>query len=169
MPVNLTTSSLLTNSTTALCWVIAAWSLGVVLLLRNWLQIIIQWKQLFQMGVFSILFTWRSLQGRNEGGNGSTILWALNHYGGAKSLQGTLKDCGGHREVPHNAADTFFGTVHLLPKYLRFEHVGAKLASCTRWHLTSQCSSQLVLWFIHYNLEFDFFRRPCFIPSLLHP
>jgi len=31
----------------------------------------------------------------------------------------------------------FFNTVHLLPKDLRFEHGGAKLASCPGPHLTS--------------------------------
>jgi len=56
-------------------------------------------------------------QGRNEGGNGGTISRAPNHYGGADSL----------REAPkslNNVASTFFKTVHLLPKDLKFEHGG---------------------------------------------
>ena len=38
---------------------------------------------------------------------------------------------------PNNVRSTFFNTVNLLPKELRFEHGGAKLASCPRRHLTS--------------------------------
>jgi len=33
--------------------------------------------------------------------------------------------------------NTFFNTANLLPKDLRFEHGGAKLASCPGRHLTS--------------------------------
>jgi len=35
----------------------------------------------------------------------------------------------------HNVTSTFFNTLHLLPKYLRFEHGGAKRASCPGRHL----------------------------------
>jgi len=37
----------------------------------------------------------------------------------------------------NSVANTFLNTVHLLPKDLRFEHGGAKLASCPCRHLTS--------------------------------
>jgi len=59
-------------------------------------------------------------QGRNEGGQGGTILWAPNHCGAPKS--------------PDNVTSTFFNGVHLLPKD-RFEHGGAKFASCPGPHL----------------------------------
>jgi len=36
-----------------------------------------------------------------------------------------------------NVTSTFFNTVNLLPKELRFEHGGVKLASCPGRHLTS--------------------------------
>jgi len=38
---------------------------------------------------------------------------------------------------PNNATSAFFNTVHLLPKGFRFEHGGAKLASCPGRHLSS--------------------------------
>jgi len=41
------------------------------------------------------------------------------------------------RKSPNNVTSTFVNTVHLLPKDLRFEHGGAKLASCPGRHLTS--------------------------------
>jgi len=68
------------------------------------------------------------MQGRNEVGKrehnspGSESLW------GAKSLRGAPKST-------NNVTNTFFDTVHLLPKDLRFEHEGAKLASCPGRHL----------------------------------
>jgi len=62
-------------------------------------------------------------QGRNDvGAMGGTISQAPDHYGGAKCLPGATKN-------PNNFTSTFFSTVHLLPKDLRFEHTGAKLAS----------------------------------------
>jgi len=39
-----------------------------------------------------------NVQGRNEGGKGSTIPRATNHYGGA--LRGAPDDCDGRRKVP---------------------------------------------------------------------
>jgi len=48
---------------------------------------------------------------------------APNHYGGAENL--------------NRITSAFFNTVYLLPKDLRFEHGGAKLASCPGRHLTS--------------------------------
>ena len=38
---------------------------------------------------------------------------------------------------PNSTTNTFFNTVHLLPTGLRFEHRGAKLASCPGSYLTS--------------------------------
>jgi len=48
---------------------------------------------------------------------------APNHWGAAKS--------------PYNTASTFFNTVHLLPKDLRFGHGGAKLVSFPGRRVTS--------------------------------
>jgi len=46
-------------------------------------------------------------------------------------------DCEG-AEKSNNITNTFFNTVHLVPKDLGFEHEGgAKLASCPERHLTS--------------------------------
>ena len=50
--------------------------------------------------------------------------------GGPESLLGAPKN-------PNNVTNTFFNTVHLLPKDLRFEHGGAKLTSCPGRHVTS--------------------------------
>ena len=50
---------------------------------------------------------------------------------------------------PNNDTSNFFNTVHLLPIDLRFEHGGAKLASCPGRHLTSlQCKGnfQFQIW-----------------------
>jgi len=69
-------------------------------------------------------------QGRNEGGKRGKIPRAPNHCGGAKSLRGVP-------ENPNNITTTFFNTVDLLPKDLKFEHGGAKLASCPEHHITS--------------------------------
>jgi len=52
------------------------------------------------------------------------------HSPGAEWLPGAPKS-------PNNVVITCFNTVHLLPKVLRFEHGGAKLASCPGRHLTS--------------------------------
>jgi len=45
---------------------------------------------------------------------------------------------------PQNVTSTFFNTVNLLPKELRFEYAGAKFASCPGRHITSlrPCASQ---------------------------
>ena len=68
--------------------------------------------------------------GVTRGGLGGTIPLVPNHCGGPKS---------------HNVISTFFNTVNLLPKGLRFEHGGAKLVSCPKRHLTSlrPCTSRL--------------------------
>jgi len=52
------------------------------------------------------------------------------NYPGAKWLQGAPKSS-------KNVTRTFFNTVYLLPKNLRFEHGGGKLVSWPRRHLTS--------------------------------
>jgi len=63
------------------------------------------------------LFQWD--QGRNEGGHispGANSLWgALNHCGSAELLREAPKS-------PNNVTSTFFNTVNLLPKELRFDH-----------------------------------------------
>jgi len=74
-------------------------------------------------------------QGRNEGGRVGAIPRAPNH-------SGALKYCDGRRIIagapksPNNVTSTFFNTVHLLPNDIRFEHGGAKLASCPGHHLS---------------------------------
>jgi len=72
---------------------------------------------------------WRK-QGRNDGGQGGTIPRAPDHWGGAKCLLVA-------RKSPNNFTGTFFNTVNFLPKGLRFERGGAKLASRPGRHLTS--------------------------------
>jgi len=66
-----------------------------------------------------------------RGGQGGTIPLAPNHCGGPKSQ--------------NNVTSTFFKTVHLLPKELRFEHRGAKPVFYPRRHLTSvrPCTARL--------------------------
>ena len=66
---------------------------------------------------------WAQIPGRQ------ITLGAPNYCSGAEWLLGALKS-------PNNVTSTFFSAVHLLPKDLRFEHEGAKLASCPRRHLT---------------------------------
>jgi len=77
-------------------------------------------------------------QGRIEWGKGGAIPRALSHYGGHWMAAGGA-------ENPNNVTSTFFNTVYLLPGDLRFEHGGAKLASCPGRHLTSlrPCSALL--------------------------
>jgi len=78
--------------------------------------------------------TW---QGYNEGDKQGTFPRVLNQYGGAKSLREAPKS-------PNNVTRTFFNTVYWLPKDLRFEYVGAKLASRPGRYLTSLRSCHLV-------------------------
>jgi len=61
-------------------------------------------------------------RGVTIGGKGGTIAGALNNYGGAESLREAPKN-------PKNVISAFFNTVHLLPKDLRFEHVGARVVA----------------------------------------
>jgi len=55
---------------------------------------------------------------------------APNRYGGRRMTAGGAKS-------PKNITSFFFNTVHLLPNGLKFEHEGAKLASCPWRHQTS--------------------------------
>ena len=78
---------------------------------------------------------WFNQQGCNEGAR-------RRNYPGAESLWRRWitavgpNDCGLPTN-PNNVTRTFFNTVHSLPKDLRFEYGGAKLASCPGRHLTS--------------------------------
>jgi len=56
-------------------------------------------------------------------GKGRTIPWRRITAGDAESLHWAEKSL-------NNVTCTFFNTVNLLPKDLRFEHGDAKLASC---------------------------------------
>jgi len=51
---------------------------------------------------------------------------------------------------PNNVTGTFFKTIHLLPKDLRFEHGGTELASCPGCHLIS-----LRPWALRCGTHFD--------------
>ena len=55
---------------------------------------------------------------------------------GTESLWGRRISAGG-AENPNSTTSTFFNTVNFLPKDLRFEHGGAKVASCPGRHLAS--------------------------------
>jgi len=68
--------------------------------------------------------------GVTTGGKGSTRPRAPNHYRCAEPVRGAPENI-------NNVTSTFFSEVLLLPKDLRFEHGGAKLASCPGRHLTS--------------------------------
>jgi len=52
---------------------------------------------------------------------------------------GVPNDCGGMPKSPKNVISSFFKRIHLLPKGLRFEPEGIKLASYPRRHLSSSC------------------------------
>jgi len=63
-------------------------------------------------------------------GNGGVTKGERGHNSpGVKSLREPPKS-------PNNVTSTFFNTVHLRPKDLRFEHKGAKLVSCSGRHQT---------------------------------
>jgi len=61
--------------------------------------------------------------------------WA--QFPGCQITMGAPNHCSGRRKSLNNVASTFFNAVYLLPKDLRFEHGGAKLASCPGRCLTS--------------------------------
>ena len=69
------------------------------------------------------------IQGRNEKRQGGTIHRALKHYGDAKLLWG--------RWIVSKMSQVFLECSNLLPKDLRFDYEGAKLASCPGRHLIS--------------------------------
>jgi len=58
------------------------------------------------------------------------IMGMANHCGRLKCLSVAPKS-------PNNFASTFFNTVNVLPKSLRFEHGGNKLATCPGCRLAS--------------------------------
>jgi len=64
----------------------------------------------------------RSNQGRNDRGQGGHFPWRRITMRVLKSPSKVTNTCS---------------AVHLIPKDLRFEHGGAKLASCPGCHLTS--------------------------------
>ena len=74
-------------------------------------------------------------QRRNKGGGHNSpgdesLWWPRITAGSAEWPRRALKS-------PNNVTSTFFDTVHWLPEDLRFEHGGAKLASCPGRRLTS--------------------------------
>ena len=82
----------------------------------------------------SCFATGHCMQGRNDGRQGgiNPRHW-ISIHGGAESLRGAENVTWGRRKIPtmsHN-------TVNFLPKDLRFEHGGAKLASCPGCRPTS--------------------------------
>jgi len=77
-------------------------------------------------------------QGRNEGGQEGNITPSAESLWGHQITAGAPKS-------PNSVTSTFFNTVHLLPKNLRFEHQGAEL--CPGRHLTTLCPCSHVHWF----------------------
>jgi len=71
-----------------------------------------------------------------RGGKWGEIPRAPNHTGGAEILRGRRMTAGVPKS-PNNVTSTFFNTVDLLPKDLRFEHGGGEIASCPGRHLSS--------------------------------
>jgi len=76
---------------------------------------------------------WFNQQGRSEG-QGGAITRAPIHSGGTEILRGRRLIARTPKN-PDNFTRTFFNTIHFLPKDLRFEYGGAKLASCPGHHL----------------------------------
>jgi len=68
------------------------------------------------------------MKSRNEGRQGDKIPRAPNHYGGTEQCDGRGMTAGPPKS-PNNVISTFFNTVHLLSKDLRFEHGDAKIVS----------------------------------------
>jgi len=71
-----------------------------------------------------------TLQGHNEGGKGAQLPGRRITATGAENPNSITS-------ALFNVTRTFFNTIHLLPKNLKFEHGGAKVASCPGRHLTS--------------------------------
>ena len=65
-------------------------------------------------------------------------------FPGRRITMGVPNDCGGAKS-PKNVTGAFFNTVHLFQKDFRFDHGGARLASCPGRHLTSLRPSSEVL------------------------
>jgi len=99
-------------------------------------------------------------QGRNEGGKGE-------QFSGRRITMGPPNHCGVPKS-PKNVASTFFNTVNLLQKELRFEHGSAKLAFCPGRHPTllhlhtrhllyfqSVCCELWRYWKALYQVSFD--------------
>jgi len=69
-------------------------------------------------------------------GQGGAITRASNHSGGTDILRGRRMTAGTPKNLNH-VTRTFFNTVHLLPRDLRLEHGGVKLASYSGRHVTT--------------------------------
>ena len=78
-------------------------------------------KNVFYCTLWELFIIGNTEQERNEGGKGSTIPRAPSHWGGRRLTAGGAKKS--------QLTSTFFNTVHLLPKDLRFKYGGTKLAS----------------------------------------
>jgi len=100
---------------------------GLDIVKKNWAPL----SKLFASPGFSIwLGRGNYAQGRNDGEEGGIIPRAPYHCGGRQMSAGS-------RKRPNNFTSTFFNTVYFLPKDLRCEHGGAKLASCPGRRLSS--------------------------------
>ena len=96
--------------------------------------------QMRKIGTHSIIYRFdAALQFMNASCRGvmreerGTVPRSSNHHGGPKSLRGAPRK-------NNNVTSTFFSTVHLLPKDLRFERGGDKLQT----RLVSRAPSNLV-------------------------
>jgi len=65
------------------------------------------------------------------------IAWHRRRSDGARGHNSPSTESLWGEKIPNNVISTFFKTLHLLPKDLRFEHGCGKLVSCPRCHLTS--------------------------------
>jgi len=76
-------------------------------------------------------------QGRKDGGQGGHNSPGAGSIWGRRITAGAAKCLLVAPKSPNNFTSTFFNTVNFLPKGLRFEHEGAKLATCPGRRLTS--------------------------------
>ena len=76
----------------------------------------------------STLESWTALQGRNK--------WGQGHKSRRAESLCERRITAGSAENLNSITSAFFSAVHLLPKDLRFQHGGAKVASCPRRQLT---------------------------------
>jgi len=79
---------------------------------------------------------------------------------GAKGHSSPGTNHWGVLKILNNVTSTFFNTIHLLPKDLRFERGGDKLASCPGRHLTSvrpcfrsECIKLNVITFFRFKIS----------------